>query len=72
MSIFIYLFVGVLVALILALIKSIKSIGMHFGTFVLTTEPIDDPPKKLNKILENDKSLIDNFIIPKHGVIYDL
>lgn len=53
-------------------VKSIKSIGMHFGTFVLTTEPIDDPPKKLNKILENDKSLIDNFIIPKHGVIYDL
>ena len=53
-------------------VKSVKSIGMHFGTFVLTTEPIEDPINKMNEIMENDSSIINQFIVPKHGVLYDL
>tara|TARA_B100000686_G_C16026707_1_gene588612 strand:+ start:85 stop:438 length:354 start_codon:yes stop_codon:yes gene_type:complete len=53
-------------------IKSKKSIGMHFGTFVLTTEPIDEPARKIEKIISQDDQINDQFIIPKHGKIYDL
>ena len=53
-------------------VKSLKSIGMHFGTFVLTTEPINEPSKEIVKIIEKNKKLNDQFIVPEHGVIYDL
>ena len=53
-------------------VKSLKSIGMHFGTFVLTTEPIDAPQEEIIKLIEKDRNLIDQFIIPEHGAIYDL
>ena len=53
-------------------VKSLKSIGMHFGTFVLTTEPIDAPQEEIIKLIEEDSNLIDQFIIPEHGAIYDL
>ena len=53
-------------------VKSLKSIGMHFETFVLTTEPINEPSKEIVKIIEKNKKLNDQFIVPEHGVIYDL
>ncbi|KAJ3272134.1 hypothetical protein HDV01_005899 [Terramyces sp. JEL0728] len=28
-------------------IKSLKSVGMHWGTFILTNEPVNEPPVKL-------------------------
>ncbi len=53
-------------------IKSKKSIGMHFGTFVLTTEPIDEPTRKIEKIISQNGQIKNQFIIPEHGKIYDL
>ena len=53
-------------------IKSRKSIGMHFGTFLLTTEPIDNPSKRIKEILTREIEIRDEFIIPEHGRIYDL
>ena len=53
-------------------IKSRKSIGMHFGTFLLTTEPIDNPSKRIKEILAREIEIRGEFIIPEHGRIYDL
>ena len=53
-------------------IKSKKSIGMHFGTFILTTEPILEPAQKISEIISNDSSFKGDFIIPEFGVIYSL
>ena len=53
-------------------IKSKKSIGMHFGTFILTTEPILAPAQKISEIISNDSSFKGDFIIPEFGVIYSL
>jgi len=53
-------------------IKSKKSIGMHFGTFLLTTEPIDEPSQKIRDIILNDENFKSEFIIPELGNIYDL
>ena len=53
-------------------IKAIKSFGMHFGTFVLTTEPILDPGEKIKKHILNDRDFIGDFVLPEHGKIYIL
>ncbi len=53
-------------------IKSKKTIGIHFGTFVLTTEPIDEPKTKISKLLKQNNISDDDFIVPKHGEIYFL
>ena len=45
---------------------------MHFGTFVLTTEPIIEPIDKIKSIITNDENFIGEFIIPESGVIYSL
>ena len=51
-------------------VKSKKSIGMHFGTFILTTEPINEPAKELIKNMSHGEIRDDSFIIPKLGKIY--
>ncbi|KAI9258971.1 beta-lactamase superfamily domain-containing protein [Phascolomyces articulosus] len=33
-------------------VKSKKSIGIHWGTFVLTDEPVNEPPQRLKKALQ--------------------
>ena len=53
-------------------IKSKKSIGMHFGTFVLTTEPVIEPIEKIKNIITNDENFEGEFMIPESGVIYSL
>ena len=53
-------------------IKSEKSIGMHFGTFVLTTEPILEPIEKIKSIITNNENFKGEFMIPESGVIYSL
>ena len=50
-------------------IQSKNSIGIHFGTFILTTEPIDDPIKQLNsEILKNNLNPLE-FVAPILGQI---
>ena len=44
-----------------------KSIGMHFGTFHLTDEAIDDPPRQLRKALRESKVREEDFVVPGFG-----
>ena len=48
-------------------IQSKQSIAMHWGTFQLTDEPMDEPPRLLEKLsFEKDLSK-DEFITMIHG-----
>jgi len=46
-----------------------KSIGMHWGTFILTDEPVLEPRERLNKI-SNQKNI--DFYTVTPGNIIDL
>ena len=52
-------------------LKTTKAIGMHWGTFMLTDEPVLDPPIRLNKELIR-LNLENLFLIPKPGEIISL
>jgi N-acyl-phosphatidylethanolamine-hydrolysing phospholipase D len=48
-------------------VASKKSVSIHWGTFVLTDEPLDEPPQRLKTALKN-KQIPDNvFLAIKHG-----
>ena len=51
-------------------LKSKKSIGMHFGTFQLTNEAIDDPIKDLKKARDEYDINKDSFFTLKEGDNY--
>ena len=44
-----------------------KSVAMHWGTFVLTDEPLDEPPRKLKEEREKAGISEDDFFILRHG-----
>jgi len=44
-----------------------KSIGMHFGTFHLTDEAIDDPPRRLREALRERMVNAEDFVVPGFG-----
>ena len=48
-------------------LKSKKSIAMHWGTFQLTDEPMDEPPKLLEKLTVQKNLLPDEFTVMIHG-----
>lgn len=49
-------------------VRSIKSIGMHWGTFLnLTDEPLEEPPTLLRKALNNKGLRGDSFVTMQHG-----
>ncbi|MCW8955289.1 MAG: MBL fold metallo-hydrolase [Gammaproteobacteria bacterium] len=48
-------------------IQSKYSVAMHWGTFILTDEPLDEPPKKLKQALENFNVSESNFEVYRHG-----
>jgi N-acyl-phosphatidylethanolamine-hydrolysing phospholipase D len=48
-------------------IRSQQSIGMHWGTFKLTEEPLAEPPLFLQKVLEEEKISAEKFIVLKFG-----
>ena len=50
-------------------VKSKQSIGIHWGTFVLTTEPVDEPPRKLRQVMEEKGIDPKEFFAPVHGKI---
>jgi len=50
-------------------IKSKKSLGIHWGTFALTIEPEDEPPKLLAQELQQRGLKEDEFIVTKIGEI---
>ena len=49
-----------------------KSVGIHYGTFILTTEPIDDPVKKLDIARQKYGLDINEFSDSKLGKIIKL
>jgi N-acyl-phosphatidylethanolamine-hydrolysing phospholipase D len=51
-------------------IRSKKSIGMHFGTFVLTDEPVLEPPLMLEEAKKQYSVGKDEFITVKIGETY--
>lgn len=48
-------------------LQSKRSIGMHFGTFQLTDEAIDQPEKDLAAALSAANIKADDFAVPKNG-----
>lgn len=50
-------------------IRAQKSIGIHWGTFILTTENYLDPPKKLSEALNQENLPQEDFFVLKHGEI---
>ncbi|MDQ7783754.1 MAG: MBL fold metallo-hydrolase [Desulfomonilaceae bacterium] len=48
-------------------VGSKKSVGVHWGTFPLTDEPLDEPPRELAKARESYRLAEDEFVALKHG-----
>jgi L-ascorbate metabolism protein UlaG (beta-lactamase superfamily) len=44
-----------------------RSVGMHFGTFQLTDEAIDDPPRHLGEALRQHGVAAADFVVPRFG-----
>ncbi|MCU0870454.1 MAG: MBL fold metallo-hydrolase [Burkholderiales bacterium] len=44
-----------------------RSIAMHWGTFILTDEPMDEPPQRLEQALDAAGVVRDRFTVMKHG-----
>lgn len=48
-------------------LHSKKSVAIHWGTFILTDEPLDEPPKRLASALQESQIPQDDFFVPQHG-----
>jgi L-ascorbate metabolism protein UlaG (beta-lactamase superfamily) len=48
-------------------VKSRKSVGIHWGTFILTDEPLDEPPRRLATALQENRISKQDFLVLKHG-----
>jgi L-ascorbate metabolism protein UlaG (beta-lactamase superfamily) len=53
-------------------IHSRHSVGMHWGTFILTDEPLDEPPQKLAAARLAAGIPPEEFFVMKHGATRDL
>ena len=48
-------------------IRSNRSVAIHWGTFILTDEPLDEPPKRLARALQKDRIPTKDFAVLQHG-----
>ncbi|MGD2036870.1 MAG: MBL fold metallo-hydrolase [Desulfobacterales bacterium] len=48
-------------------IGSKKSVAIHWGTFILTDEPLDEPPEKLAAAMQKNQIPPEEFLVLKHG-----
>lgn len=48
-------------------LRAKKSIAIHWGTFILTDEPLDEPPVKLQEALHKHNIAENEFLVLKHG-----
>jgi N-acyl-phosphatidylethanolamine-hydrolysing phospholipase D len=48
-------------------LRSKKTVAMHWGTFILTDEPLDEPPVRLKKAMEGKGIPGDAFLVLRHG-----
>lgn len=49
-----------------------RSVAVHWGTFVLTDEPLDEPPRRLRSALQVQGLAQDAFTVLRHGETLDL
>ena len=47
--------------------QSQKSVAIHWGTFILTDEPLDEPPKRLSNALQEKQIPNEDFLVLQHG-----
>ncbi|KMQ75970.1 MBL fold metallo-hydrolase [Marinobacter subterrani] len=47
-----------------------QSVAMHWGTFVLTDEPMDEPPRRLRLALEKQGISESDFRVMQHGEVW--
>jgi len=48
-------------------IRANKSVAIHWGTFILTDEPLDEPPKRLAGALQENQIPPQDFAVLQHG-----
>lgn len=48
-------------------LKAKYGLAIHWGTFKLTTEPMDEPPERLLQSLKNQRILSEKFRVLRHG-----
>ena len=48
-------------------ILSRKTVAIHWGTFILTDEPLDEPPRRLASALQQTNIPAQDFLVPRHG-----
>ena len=48
-------------------LRANRSVAIHWGTFILTDEPLDEPPEELTKHLEQSHLTSEDFFVLKHG-----
>lgn len=48
-------------------VRSRKSVAMHWGTFVLTDEPLDEPPRRLRTAMNEKNVPAGDFLVLRHG-----
>ena len=48
-------------------VVSKKSVAIHWGTFILTDEPLDEPPKRLAAAMRENRIPGDDFVVLQHG-----
>lgn len=48
-------------------LRARQSVAMHWGTFMLTDEPVDDPPKRLAAALVEAGVAAEDFVVMQHG-----
>ncbi len=48
-------------------LRTQKSVAIHWGTFILTDEPLDEPPKRLASALQKNQIPQEDFLVPQHG-----
>lgn len=48
-------------------VRSKKSVAIHWGTFILTDEPLDEPPQRLETAMQEKNIPPDDFLVLKHG-----
>ncbi|SAK94390.1 hypothetical protein AWB83_05501 [Caballeronia ptereochthonis] len=53
-------------------VRAKKAIGVHWGTFELTDEPLDEPPRRLAEAVRKAGLPADAFSVLKHGEMIQL
>ncbi len=48
-------------------VRASKSVAIHWGTFMLTDEPLDEPPRRLEAALKAEGLGPDDFVVLRHG-----